>query len=101
MSHYAIVNGTYLVPSTAVDQFVRIYFRVLVPTQAKIPLSTAEDISVAAYVIQDYWAGRHGWPPLEQWPNQIALESSEIDTVLTMEAIESMKKRLASSREAK
>lgn len=94
MSAYNVVNGTYIVPSTASDQVIRTYFRVLVPTVTKTPITTDEDISAAAYVVQEHWVGKHHSPPLEDWPHTLNLEPDEIDTVLTTEAIQSMKTRI-------
>ena len=70
-------------------------FYVLVPKSAKVPLTSDEDISVAAFVIQDYWTRQQNSPVLEDWPNIIRLKPEEIDTVLTSQAMQSRKTRLA------
>ena len=96
MTSYRMVNGTkFLVPSTASDQFMRVFFHVLVPSRTKtVAIIEDEDISAAAYVIQDHWALSHGSPTLENWPNEIQLDEDEIETVLTQDAIDRMKERL-------
>lgn len=101
VASYQLVNGTFLVPSAASDQYIRIYFTVKVPRSVgRLVLSEDEDISAAGYVIQDHFMKTHGFPVLETWPSTLSLAPDAAPAVLTREALDMMKRRLQRHNES-
>lgn len=96
MASYQLVNATsWVVPSTAADQVIRIYFRVEVPTSVgEIVLSKDEDISAAAYLIQEHFMTTNHSPVLERWPATLSIAPERASSVITSESLETMKRRL-------